>query len=66
MWQNPCCLPLHRPQREPGDEAVQEHVVDERDGDGDKGGGGHQGLPEEDIAPDQFSGDADRDRLLVG
>ncbi len=56
-------LPLHGAQGEAGDKAVQEEVVEQGDRDGDDYRGGHQRLPEEDVAADQLRRHPDADRL---
>src|SRR5205085_10323046 len=55
-----------RAAREPGDEPVEERVVEKRERDRRDEGRRHQPLPEEDVAADELGEDARRDRLLLG
>src|SRR5688500_16822708 len=57
---------LYGAEGEAFDETVEEEVVEDSDGDGDDHGGGHQGLPEVDVAADQLGGDACGDGLAGG
>src|SRR5256885_989445 len=50
--------------REPLDEAVEERVVEQREGDARDQDSGHQRLPEEDVTPDQLIRNPGRDRPL--